>query len=148
MGVSLPSDLVADVMRNADPSRLSAARAQLKGLDANGNTAVTFQSVLAKTVNASSSKTDKDAAAYKGLEQFVLRSLFEQLLPGEDSGAFGSGPGAGIWRSMAADQMAGLYADSGGLGIAEMVQDNTVEMAKSGGGWPYFMTDKISAFAG
>jgi len=32
MAVSLPSDLIVDVMRNADPARLSAATARLHAL--------------------------------------------------------------------------------------------------------------------
>lgn len=142
MGVSLSSDLVADVLRNADPARLQTATARLKSL----NGAVdgpAFAGVL-HGVEASPEKVEQ---AHAGFERMVLRNLFEQILPGEDSGAFGTGPSAPVWRSMAADQFAGLAAEDGGLGIAR-------SLAPEGDGranldaWPYFRTGKIEAFTG
>ena len=76
----------------------------------------------------------------------MLRNLFESLLPKEESGAFGSGPSAGVWRSMAADQLAGLYAGTGGIGIAAELSSEVG--GRDGSQWPYFSTRKIEAFTG
>jgi hypothetical protein len=86
--------------------------------------------------------------AYVDFERMVLRNLLESLLPTSESGAYGAGPSAGIWRSLAADQLAGLYAGSGGIGIAETLSAGKDRDGSSQGGWPYFATDKIEAFSG
>lgn len=86
-------------------------------------------------------------SAYRGFERLVLRNLFETLLPGEESGSFGEGPSAGVWRSMAADQLAGVYSEQGGIGIARMVSDNTSTLRREGQ-WPYFSQGAISTVKG
>lgn len=163
MGVSLPSDIVLDVMRNADPTRLAAAAGKLRSIDGDGATAG-FAGVLndAGGMSPRALGLDQPLAAehlafgraepqgsHVDFERMVLRNLLESLLPDASSGTFGTGPSAGVWRSLAADQLAGLYADAGGLGIAQ-----TLSAGADGGSgateqqWPYFSNGKIEAFAG
>lgn len=153
MAVSLPSDLVVDVMRNADPARLNTATAKLRALETPQDGAA-FASVVGRMggIEAHAGSPALSGAApdaYVEFERMVLRNLFESLLPVAESGAFGTGPSAGIWRSLAADQLAGLYAGSGGIGIASAI---AAEEKADGGGaqpqWPYFSMDKIEAFSG
>ena len=75
----------------------------------------------------------------------VLRNLFEALLPGEETGSFGGGPSAGIWRSMAADQLAGVYSEGGGIGIADLVSGEELVLRRETQ-WPYFSKGAISTF--
>lgn len=155
MAVSLSTDLVADVMRNADPAKLRTATAQLETLKSvetgqNGfaevmggmDTAPPFRTA-AVTQQQSLSQAPNP---FVDFERMVLRNMFETLLPKAESGAFGSGPSAGVWRSLAADQLAGLYADAGGVGIASSLakQDGRNGEAQ----WPYFNTGQIKAFTG
>lgn len=172
MAVTLPSDLIADVMRNADPSRLHSAVKRLHDLSSDP-VPVEFQSVLshvgevntpsgdvvqhlgmAATTRTQSSGHQAQAGAseppaHVAFERMVLRNMLESLLPGADTGVFGTGPSAGVWRSLAADQLAGLYADTGGIGIAA-----TLSNGEDGPGaqrrseWPYFDSEKIVAFTG
>jgi peptidoglycan hydrolase FlgJ len=164
MGVSLPSDLIVDVMRNADPSRLSAATSKLQAIGGEG-VASQFAHML-EEVDAAPAQQDGSVHALAGdhpdppqlaaaeghhveFERMVLRNLLESLLPESSSGAFGAGPSAGVWRSLAADQLAGLYAGSGGVGIAEALSAGDGERAADRGlQWPYFSTGKIEAFVG
>ncbi len=79
----------------------------------------------------------------------VLRNLFETMLPAEDSGAFGDGPSSGIWRSMAADQLAVAYAKVGGIGIADLISpDGGGQPLKAEEQWPYFSVGTIKSFSG
>jgi hypothetical protein len=158
MAVSLSSDLIVDVMRSADPARLNVATAKLQELHMPGGSSTAFASML-DSVGATAAPLEFPSAPvahsratsvapqpYVEFEQMVLRNLFESLLPKAESGAFGTGPSAGIWRSLAADQLAGLYANSGGIGIA-----STLAGAGDGGSsaqWPYFESGKIEAFTG
>lgn len=165
MAVKLSSDLVADVMRNADPLRQAKAMARLKTLDSPN--AASFAGALhglgkseqaatglpggaSGTISAQTNleKTRK-GDAYTGFERVVLKNLFETLLPDEKSGAFGGGPSAGVWRSLAADQLAGVYSASGGVGIASML--NTAEakdIPRKEAQWPYFSLNSIKTFTG
>lgn len=151
MAVALPSDLIVDVMRNADPERLNTATAKLRSLEA-PQRRVSFENVVDRmdpSLVESSAQPGSSPAAYVEFERMVLRNLFESLLPVTESGAFGSGPSAGVWRSLAADQFAGLYAETGGVGIAVTLAGDD----GAGGGaelprWPYFSSDRIEAFAG
>lgn len=161
MAVSLPSDLIVDVMRNADSSRRGAAVARLRSL---GETdfasavdgiarAAPVQEVVAASfaspaLSSSPGRVKHMAGnveAYRGFEHMVLRNLFESLLPEEKSGAFGGGPSAGVWRSMAADQLAGVYAAGGGVGIARMLASGSQKaVPQPAVQWPYFALNSIS----
>jgi peptidoglycan hydrolase FlgJ len=164
MGVSLPSDLIVDVMRNADPGRLSAATSKLQAIGAEGVAsqfadmlgdadAAPAQLDVSSQALAEGSSTAPQRAATQGqfveFERMVLRNLLESLLPESSSGAFGGGPSAGVWRSVAADQLAGIYAGSGGVGIANALSPRDGEQAADKSlQWPYFSTGKIEAFVG
>lgn len=157
MAVELPSDLVMDVMRNGDPARINAARTRLQtesGVDRTAfsqlvdSAVVQTGSVPDHILNERNCMTDcRENRAHKDFERMVLRNLFESLLPKEETDAFGSGPSAGVWRSMAADQLAGLYAENGGFGIAKTLTapEGRTSM-RSEGQWPYFSLDAIGSF--
>lgn len=167
MAVRLPSDLIADVMQSADPARRNAATAKLRSAgDAAGvQFAMTFDDVQTPVATSKGSQNEsasvgwrgafsspsqehgRNDSAYQGFERLVLRSLFEALLPGEESGSFGEGPSAGVWRSMAADQLAGVYAEHGGVGIANLVNEDASSLRREAQ-WPYFSKDMISTFKG
>lgn len=166
MAVSLPSDLVADVIRNADPARRQAAAQRLQSLGEGGSAfaAAIDQAApldegqrgdkvpLAAGHGVSGARHDATVGqpgAFRSFEQVVLRNLFETLLPESDSGAFGGGPSAGVWRSMAADQLAGVYAENGGIGIANMLASQTSDsMPGREGQWPYFKLHPLKALGG
>lgn len=168
MGVSLPSDLVVDVMRNADPSRLKGAVAKLQSIGGTAEGVSSFASVLegpqrqwavgwdslfsqpAATETSTPASSFQAGDPYVGFEQMVLRNMLEQLLPDAGSGAFGTGTSAEIWRSLAADQLAHVYSQAGGIGIGPMLaEQDTSRLAQSPEGqWPYFSTSQIRAFTG
>ena len=165
MGVSLPSDLIVDVMRNADPSRLKGAVANLQSMGGPTDSGTAFASVLeaqperwgegveslfSPVSTAVAPESSASGNAYAGFEQMVLRNLVEQLLPDAESGAFGTGTSAAIWRSMAADQLASVYAQAGGIGIGSMLaQHEAPGLAQAPEKqWPYFTTSEIRAFTG
>jgi hypothetical protein len=159
MGLSLPSDIVLDVMRNADPVRLSSATSKLQAIGAEGSSS-DFAGVLSTAEgqaplslpvgDAAPARSASGAAAqHVEFERMVLRNLLESLLPDAASGVFGTGPSAGVWRSLAADQLAGLYAESGGIGIARTLSVETVSSPEVKDlQWPYFSSERIEAFSG
>ncbi|MFN4140575.1 rod-binding protein [Aestuariivirga sp.] len=161
MAVTISSDLVLDVMRNADPARKAEAISRLQsfgGVFSNGRDFAGLLQCMDQPAGVGTSggsamhqraESTNSLAAYAGFERMVLRNLFESLLPAVDSGAYGAGPSAGVWRSMAAEQFATTYAEAGGLGIADALSRERIgtEMAQVEQ-WPYFKLDAISSFAG
>lgn len=181
MAVTLSSDLIADVMRIADPSRLRTASAKLGGVAgagadfagmigeaaASGRVRDRGDDLLADVLGAADDAKRSMAEAqlggvpqavaaaapgnepYKAFEQMVLRNMFETMMPQADSGAYGTDSSAGIWRSLANDQLANVYADWGGLGIARtLAEPQSGGKVTTDGHWPYFETRQIRSFVG
>ncbi len=65
--------------------------------------------------------SDPAAAAAGKFEAFVLQSFIEEMLPKEGGAAFGHGPGAGVWRSMMAEQLSNQLVKAGGVGLRKML---------------------------
>ncbi len=139
------TDIVIDVAQAADPQRLAAARQRLLDRSAFvSSQAGNFEGLAAKsyaeTANASVSvfnnatpiparyqngnalraTTDAATIAQK-FEAFILQSMIETILPKEGGAAFGHGAGAGVWRSMLAEQLANQIAKSGGVGLQKSI---------------------------
>lgn len=174
MSVTIPSDIVAGVMRAAPPQKVKAATLRLAGLAPTANF-TTAPGALDRTKPGAAggdlimavlaaaephrataaerqlaSLTASEAGPYKSFEAFMLRTAFEDMLPPADSGAFGAGFAGGVWRSMAAEQFASLYADRGGIGLAKTLASHRPptaqpELARE---WPYFAATTISSFTG
>ena len=142
MAVSIPSDLIADVMRVADPARLRAASRKLGGTAPADPAAATGFSTTLDSLSGPA----RAEAAYRSFEQMMLRNVFESILPKADSGIYGDGTSSGIWRSMTADQLAAVYAKSSGIGIAQSLTPGQPVMVRDQ--WPYFAAPEIRGFAG
>lgn len=126
MSVKLSTDLVMDVMRAAAPQRAATARASLTGIQG----ASKKDSV--SRLNASPAATEVSAAQKKAHQQFeaaMLRNFTEQMMPKEASSFYGEGTAAGIWRSMQVDLMSNNLAKAGGIGIAEMLDKDSIRQA-------------------
>lgn len=152
MAVRIPSDLVVDVMRAADPARVQAAARKLSAAPGTAVAAAAFGEALqaaavapsqqeapgsdlvidvmrAGEPNARRAATHKLASlagvpadAYGQFESFMLRDAFEAMLPKDNETAYGAGFAGGVWRTMAAEQYASIFTERGGLGIAEMLR--------------------------
>lgn len=167
MAVTLPSDLVLDVMRNADPVRSREMIARLnQGSDA-GSQGQDFAAVMnaAQPVDAVTSElpvemtggvslpltpgeaADPKTRAYRGFEKMMLQNMVESMLPPADSGVFGDQISGGVWRSMTADALSGAVADSGGIGLASIIaaKEDAAHMARADQ-WPYFGVSQIQSF--
>jgi hypothetical protein len=175
MSVSIPSDLVLDVMRNAPSSRTGPETAAqklamagtatgpasftdvVKGLaGSEGAKADLIVDVLdaadsdlaAGAANALSRHRTEGISPQAAFEQMFIRNMFESMLPAADSGIYGDeSASSGVWRSLAADQLASVYTDAGGLGLASKLSErnspsNPVSMPQ----WPYFEQTVISSF--
>ncbi|WOJ88664.1 rod-binding protein [Methylocapsa polymorpha] len=141
MSIKPVSDIVLDVAKAADPIKSLAVTEKLARLQASdealdsgfsnvlGAAAGSVETKAAQTdllsqmshIGAGSFRTlapvDARTKAYKGLEQLVLQSLVETMLPKDAGDVFGHGSAGDIWRSMLADQLAAQIGKSIDLGL-------------------------------
>ncbi len=167
MAVTLPSDIVLDVMRNADPVRSKETIARL-----NDGAAVKQAQDFAAVMEAAqpaveatspsdlvgmtggvslpllpSETSDPKTGAYRSFEKMMLKNMVETMLPPADTGVFGDQISGGVWRSMTADALSSAVADSGGIGLASVIaaRESDTHMARAGQ-WPYFGVSQIQSF--
>lgn len=138
MAISPPSDIVLDVLNNADPSRLEVAQARLKsghataeakrlaGTDASFDAALRTDAVsdahkLRHRLDGAEKK--EIPATYRKFEAMVLQSFIKTMLPDSEE-VYGKGASGEIWKGMMAEQIANEIARESGIGIAEKLLEN------------------------
>ncbi len=142
MSIALPSDILLDAARAADPAKVQAATARLAKLAADPTAANDgFAAALAEAKTGSGLPARTDLAAtpaappsaaglripapataetYRKFEALLLQNFVESMLPKDDE-LFGDKNSAGVYRSMMAEQFANQIAKAGGIGVAKAV---------------------------
>ncbi|MFE1602422.1 rod-binding protein [Methylobacterium sp. ID0610] len=137
MSIKPPSDIVLDVARAADPTRMQEAAAKLGTTGAPVDPAAfadAMRSVgssehmpLDALAALTSAKTDtalsgrKGTGPYRQFEAFVLQHFVESMLPSKAGSVYGKGMAGGYWKSMLAEQIGGQISKAGGIGIARLL---------------------------
>ena len=137
MAIDASSDIVLEVAKAADPTRVAAVVQRLTALSGGAaDDAVGFADTLAATApavasgpsgadararfSAAAEAADEKAAKVKtGFEAVMLNSFVSEMLPKETSSVFGQGLAGDMWKSMLADQVSRQMAKSDTLGIAK-----------------------------
>ena len=131
------SDIVAEVMNAADPSKASLAAERLAALSAGAAPSADFasslDSVAARPAPAPniagladarsrlpsvSDASDPASRAKVEFEAMMLNSFVGEMLPKDSSAIFGEGAAGDMWRSMLSEQISRQIAKSGELGLA------------------------------
>lgn len=142
MAISPPSDIVLDVLNNADPTMLAEAQEKLKAGQATtaaqrlASTDESFAAVMRTDPGNEAFKikhrldgVDKKAApeTYKKFEAMVLQNFIKTMLPDSDE-VYGKGATGEIWKGMMAEQIANELAKGKGVGIADkLMQDDEIK---------------------
>jgi peptidoglycan hydrolase FlgJ len=139
MAISLPSDIVSDVARAADPARVQAAAQRLSEgsgpLDGAGFDEVAKQVGIPSALggldvytarntlrnDAAVTEPERAKAAFEQFEAFVLQTFIESMLPKDAENTFGKGNAGAIWKSMMAEQLGAQISKAGGIGIASNI---------------------------
>ncbi len=137
MAITVSSDLILDVVRAADPAMAAKAEAALevaasrKASKAAATPAFGAELASAAPVTLSDLR-DRLAAsplkaevpeAYRKFEGMVLQNFVQSMLPSDNEEMFGKGTAGEIWKGMMAEQIGGVLAMGGGIGIAERMYD-------------------------
>lgn len=69
--------------------------------------------------NSTSSDTQNQTVPQQ-FDSIILRQMLESILPDCKGGTFGGGTAGGIWRSMMAEQIAGVLSKSNVLGTSSI----------------------------
>lgn len=134
MAISPPSDIVLDVARAVEPAGMEVARARLatrgNGAAATGSYSAfslgDMQSSNAGTAGSGNGKTTPET--FVRFEAMVLQSFIQSMLPKEADAVYGGGMAGDMWQSMLAQQLSGVMAERGGIGIADRIlSDHYIE---------------------
>ncbi|WP_428410374.1 rod-binding protein [Hyphococcus sp.] len=86
---------------------------------------------LAAAKLRSGAPADKASEAAKEFESVFLSQLFGMMFSGiKTDGFFGGGTGEKMWRGFLLDHIADAYAERGGIGIADSVMAQIVQMSE------------------
>lgn len=137
MAISPPSDLILDVAKAADPVELRDATSRLRSIAAGGSGegfALAFQDASSHAFDvgtrfraAGSSNAAPAKTPGEDFEAMILTQFVETMLPDDAEQVFGKGSSGEIWKSMLAEQVATQLAASGGVGIADMINDSLTQ---------------------
>jgi Rod binding domain-containing protein len=134
VAIVLPSDIIMDVARAADPAEAAAAREALAANRANAAAHATegsFSAAPAGLRNALARQTDSTPESYKRFEAMVLQTFIQNMLPKDTESVYGSGMAGDMWKSMMAEQLSKSMAERGGIGIASrLLRDHYVDGEK------------------
>lgn len=135
MAISIPSDLVLDVVRAADPAAAGKAQALLEAAAGRKADLAAITPAFTREV-ASAVETglgdlrarvgqavaqDGKAEipeAYRKFESMVLGNFVQSMMPEDGEEIFGKGTAGEIWKDMMAQEIGKVIADGGGIGIA------------------------------
>lgn len=125
MAISPPSDIVLDVSRAAEPASVQAARVELARRSgtagASGAASFSLGEINSATNAAASQGKAETPASFVRFEAMVLQTFIQNMLPKDAETVYGKGVAGDMWKSMLAEQLAGVMAERGGIGIAERV---------------------------
>ena len=83
-----------------------------------------------KPANATDLNTSRKAA--EEFESFFMTQMLEHMFEGiETDGYFGGGYGEGVYRSMMLQEYGRVLAKAGGIGIADMVNRELINMQEA-----------------
>jgi len=153
MGISLPTDIVLDVAKAADPAKYQAAAKRLSEMsgtaggadfanmiDGAGRRFLSHVPVdpygLRTSLRNETAlvETSKKNDPYQQFEAFILQNFIETMLPKDSEEVFGKGTAGGVWKSMLAEQIGTQIAKAGGIGVAKHVFSarTSTEMPRAG----------------
>lgn len=119
MGLTLPADVILNVVRPTDVAAIAATHEKRAASSANSATTA-FAPGKTQPVRAAAD-TESTPAAFRKFEAMMLQSFLQSMLPTESEAVFGEGLAGDMWRSMLAEQIAGVMAERGGIGVADRI---------------------------
>lgn len=75
------------------------------------------------TLSAPLAGSAQTASTFRDFEAVMLKEMVAQMMPREAGSIYGSGAAGGFWQSWMAGAIADQIAAAGGIGIADMLQD-------------------------
>lgn len=126
MAISPPGDIVLDVARAVDPADLETARTRLRTL-ATGAATAAFE-VSSEQPRPRAANVVQKPDPMVQFEAVVLQTFLQSMLPEDTDSVYGGGVSGDMWKSMLAEQLGGVLARRGGIGIADrFLRDHYVE---------------------
>jgi len=128
MAINPLSDIVLDVTRAADPRSYRTSVEKLQKTQ-NAQSTKMFDAV-AHSLTMDSMRppvTSRDQAAqenpHRKFEAFMLQNFIMEMFTSDTASVFGKGAGADFWKGMLVEKMADEMAQDGGIGIANLLDE-------------------------
>jgi hypothetical protein len=131
--VTTEDDLLLQVMKNAEPSRLHEAASRLAALGDAGTT-TNFAGVSENTGEK--------------LEASILTHLYGEMMPDESASIYGSGSSGQFWQQMLTEKMAEATAKRSPLGLAEQLGLADGQDAGGENRAPFISKFEVKSYAG
>ncbi|MTI16758.1 hypothetical protein E1162_05860 [Rhodobacteraceae bacterium RKSG542] len=123
--LSRPTKVAADLPTLSDPGGFSAAMdSALERVSSVSRSGVAFTGSASETVTAMKNLSATAPAGRdlgQELEAAILHTLVESMMPKDMASIYGGGTAGNTYKSMLAEQLANKIADSGGIGLADML---------------------------
>ncbi|QLF69389.1 rod-binding protein [Peteryoungia desertarenae] len=150
MAISPPSDLVLDVVRAADPQQVAVAQEKMKasraqfmatnlaekgaGFGAAVDILKDVQSTEAGlgNLNVRQGGTVETPKVYREFEAVFLSNFVKSMMPEDSEEVYGKGNAGEMWKSMMAEQLGSVIAESGGVGVAEQMYRDALARQRGG----------------
>lgn len=72
----------------------------------------------ARSVSGGIDQARNQPEAFKRFEAMVLQTFIQNMMPKDTGSVYGGGMAGDMWKSMMAEQLAGVMSERGGIGIA------------------------------
>jgi len=137
VAISIPSDLVMDVVNAGNPATVQKAESMLAAAAAtkakavaatdrfttevaslSGDIGTSLVDLRERLAEADNSKVEVPEA-YRKFEAMVLGNFVQSMLPADNEEIYGKGTAGEMWRGMMADKIGTVISEGGGIGIAE-----------------------------
>jgi hypothetical protein len=131
--VAAEDDLLLQVMKNAEPSRVQEAASRLAALGGTG---------------APANVAEVSANTGEKLEASILTHLYGEMMPDESAGIYGSGSSGQFWQQMFTEKVAEATAKRSPLGLAEQLGFADGQNADGERRVPFIRKFEVKSYAG
>jgi|GEM_PF-3677439 len=128
MAINPLSDIVLDVTRAVDSQVYHASVEKLQKVQTNAEVTSFNEVHAALTLEGMRPPARRQDMAiqtnpHRQFEAFMLQRFITDMFTSDTSSVFGKGAGADFWKGLLAEKMADEMAQSGGIGVAALLEN-------------------------
>ncbi|RCL02553.1 MAG: Flagellar rod assembly protein FlgJ [Candidatus Tokpelaia sp. JSC188] len=128
MAITFLSDFVLDVAQAADPIQHKFSVQKLRNMQDTANdmdmiTSFADMVQSESSLPANAKEETRSIQAYQKFEAFMLQTMIQNMFTIDTPSVFGKGLGGEFWKSMLVETISREMVASGGIGVANMLEN-------------------------